>query len=131
MPGERRIDANLRALGFIAAITQLLKAKTVTSSATPTFDWTTAPVQQMTLSANVTAVTFTAPNVGTGEWALVVLKLTQNSSGNWTAAGWPSAIKWRGGSAPTITATGGETDIFVFLYDGTNYWELVRSQDLS
>lgn len=44
---------------------------------------------------------------------------------------WPALVKWAGGSAPTLTTTGGRVDAFSFLYDGTDLLELSRTLDLT
>jgi hypothetical protein len=36
---------------------------------------------------------------------------------------WPSAVKWAGGTAPTMTSTSGKIDTFSFLtHDGGTTW---------
>jgi hypothetical protein len=40
-----------------------------------------------------------------------------NTASNYTVT-WPT-VKWSGGAAPTMT-TGAKTDIYTFIYDGTD-----------
>jgi hypothetical protein len=58
--------------------------------------------------------TFTFSNMTAGQ--TIVVRLT-NDGNNWTVI-WPT-VKWAGGLAPTMT-TGAKTDIYTFLYDGTD-----------
>jgi hypothetical protein len=85
------------------------------SSTADTIDWSTGSIHKSTLTGNVT-YTFTAP---TGVSRLTLLIYTGGSAYTVT---WPAAVKWTGGTAPTITTTASKVDICTFLYDGTNYW---------
>lgn len=87
-------------------------------AATITFDMNTSNVHSVTLGANrILAVS----NVAVGQ--VFILRVVQDGGGSRTVT-WFSTIKWTGGSAPTLTTTGGKTDVFGFLctsagnYDG-------------
>ncbi len=64
-----------------------------------------------TLGANTT---FTFSNLAAGE--TIVVRLT-NTASNYTVT-WPT-VKWPGGSTPVMT-TGAKSDIYTFIYDGTD-----------
>lgn len=91
---------------------------TDTDGATITFDMSTSPVHQVTLTANrILALS----NVSVGQF--FILRLIQDGSGSHTVT-WFTTIKWAGGSAPTLTTTASKTDVLGFLctsagnYDG-------------
>lgn len=85
------------------------------SSTADTIDWGTGNYQKSTLTGNCT-YTFTAPS---GPARVTMLVYTGAGS---FAVTWPAAVKWTGGTAPTITTTASKVDIVTFLYDGTNFW---------
>lgn len=80
--------------------------------ATPTFDLSAGNIQYGTLNANVTAITLSNPYDG----QRILIGLTQNGTGSWTVAGWPSTIDWAGGSAPTQTPTALKRDNIALVY---------------
>lgn len=91
-------------------------------------NWATGSTQTIDISGaggNVTA-TFANPVVG-GRYTVVVLCKAATTFTFATAAG---VFKWAGGTAPTVTATTGKTDVFQLYFDGTNYLELSRSQNM-
>ena len=87
---------------------------------------------QVTLNANVTGITFSNPVTASGYSNAFTLALTQDGTGGRTVTGWPAAVKWPGGSAPTVTATANKTDLYSFVtYDGgTTWWGLIVAQNL-
>lgn len=90
-----------------------------------------APVSQITLTANITSLSFTGfPAAGrTGTHTIVFV---QGGAGGFTV-GWDAAVLWPGGSAPTITATAGAIDVLTFLTldVGTSVYGFVSGQDFS
>lgn len=86
------------------------------SSTALTIDWSAASAQKVTLNGNCT---FTFSNGVTG--GAYVLKLVQDATGSRTAT-WPAAVKWSGGTAPTLTTTAGQVDLINFYYDGTDWF---------
>lgn len=87
------------------------------SSGTIAIDWDDGNVQYFELTGTGRTVTFSHPNAG----ARYVLIIKQAAAGSKTITTWPT-IKWQGGSAPTLTATGNRYDIISLIYDGTNYY---------
>lgn len=76
---------------------------------------TAASILDLTLTGNC-VLTFPTPAAG-GQFTLL---LKQDATGSRTVT-WPSTVRWAGGTAPTLTATAGRTDVVTFLSDGT-YW---------
>jgi type II secretory pathway pseudopilin PulG len=89
---------------------------TLTWAATTAIDWSNGNTQKVTL-AGATTFTFANGQAG-GKYTLV---LVQDATGNRTVT-WPASVKWSGGTAPTLTTTGGKTDFIGFIYDGANYY---------
>lgn len=75
------------------------------------------------LILNSATCTFTFSNPKpSGTYCGFTLYLTQDSTGG-RLASWPTSVKWAGGTAPTLTTTGGQTDIFTFItVDGGTTW---------
>lgn len=80
-----------------------------------TIDLANGTVQILTLTGNCT---FTFPTATAGRSFILFLK--QDGTGSRTAT-WPAAVKWPGGTAPTITSTASKADKYVFSADGTNW----------
>ena len=100
----------------------------VTASASTTVN-TQFNVTELTMSASITTLTLSniqANNI-VHMWTIVTL-------GNGTAYSitWPAAVKWPGGTAPTITSTNAKRDIYQFVtYDGgTNIYAIIVGQNL-
>jgi len=66
----------------------------------------------VTLNADVTAVTFSHWPASPGDQRIAVY-VVQGASAR-TIAGWPAAVKWPGGTPPTLTAAAGAIDCLVF-----------------
>lgn len=88
-----------------------------------TISLTSGTVQNLTLTGNCT---FTFPTATAGKSFLLVLK--QDATGS-RAATWPAAVKWPGGTAPTITSTASKADLLAFTADGTNWYGRVLGQN--
>ena len=106
-------DASVNFGAFTAYFTETDNGNSGTAD---TIDWTLSNKQKSTLTGNCT-FTFTAPP---GPCNLI-LKLVQDATGSRTVT-WPAAVKWSGGTAPTLTTTASKIDIISFYYDGTNYY---------
>jgi hypothetical protein len=79
-----------------------------------------------TLSENVT-YTFSNP-AANGKVSAFTLKVIQDSSARTIT--WPGSVDWAAATAPTLTATSGGVDVFVFVtYDGgTTYYGFTAGQ---
>jgi hypothetical protein len=87
------------------------------SSTSFTADWSSNSAQLVTMTGNVTSVTFSNPQTG-GSYLLRIA----TGAGSFSITGWPVTVKWTGGTAPTITATASKVDLINFYYDGTSYY---------
>lgn len=82
-----------------------------------------------TLSENVT-YTFSNP-AASGKVSAFSLKVTQDSTARTIT--WPTSVDWAAATAPTLTATSGGVDVFVFVtYDGgTTYYGFTAGQAMA
>ena len=80
-------------------------------------DWANGNTQFLTLGNGANVITMATPQAG----ARYLIELKQPASGAAGTVTWPSGVKWSGGTAPTLTATNGQTDIITLYYNGTNY----------
>lgn len=94
----------------------------ITYASTVAVNWASGDVQAITLTGNWTPSAFS--NIRDG--ARYVLRIKQDGSGSKTIT-WPAIIKWAGGSAPVLTTTANKTDVFSFVSDGTNLFEVSRA----
>src|SRR5262249_7877239 len=93
-------------------------------------DWSQGNCAVATLSGNVTSLAFSNGKAG----VLYALVCVQDATGSrtWTSSG--ATIKWvntpylggTAGSIPTLTTAASKRDLFVFLYDGTNYVQIYQ-----
>jgi hypothetical protein len=86
------------------------KVATVTFSATPTFDLSTANNFTITLSGNITSQTVS--NWTAAEGTTVTIHYRQDNSGGHTTA-FPAGWRWSGGSVPSITTTANKAAIII------------------
>ena len=89
---------------------------TANTSTAYTINIANGTVQILTLTGNCT---FTFPTATAGKSFTLLLK--QDGTGSRTVT-WPAAVKWPGGTAPTITSTASKLDKYVFTSDGTNWY---------
>jgi hypothetical protein len=80
-------------------------------------DFNSGNVIQVQLVSGANTVTVSNPKSG-GRY---VLEVKQPASGAAGTVTWPSTFKWSAGTAPTLTATNGLTDVVVLVYNGTNF----------
>lgn len=88
-----------------------------------TIDLTNGSVQILTLTGNCV---YTFPTATAGRSFLLIQK--QDGTGSRTVT-WPAAVKWPGGTTPTITSTASRSDVFAFTADGTNWIGRVIGQN--
>lgn len=69
---------------------------------------------ELTMTGNVSAITLSNPLSG-GIYYFDV----KTGAGGFTLAGWPAAVLWSGGTAPTLTTTASKVDLIVLQYNGT------------
>jgi len=87
-------------------------------SGTVNIDWNEGNTQHITLTGDITTLTFSNGVVG----RRYTLILKQGGSGGYTVS-WPDTVRWSGGNAPTLTVTVGRTDYIGFIYNpvGSKY----------
>lgn len=90
------------------------------SSGTLTLDCSAGNVFAVSLNANIATLTFTnVPASGTA----FGLTLALTADGTARTVTWGAAVKWPGGTAPTLTSTNGKVDVFVLTtWDGGTTW---------
>ena len=91
------------------------------STTSLTLDLSTANIFRLTMSSNVTSLTFSNPPAS-GTAFSFMLYCQQDATGSRTIS-WPASVKWPNGSTPTMTTTANKIDIFNFftLDGGTSY----------
>lgn len=103
-------------------ITGLIEVKTAPtiSSGTLTLNCSLGNVFHVSLNAAIT--TLTISNIPTTGNAFGIT-LAFTADGTARAVTWPAAVKWSGGTAPTLTSTSAKVDIFVLTtWDGGTTW---------
>jgi len=68
-----------------------------------------------------------------GGYTEIIIRFTQDGTGDWTITGWPLNVKWPGGTVPVITTTAstGRSIVALKTFDGGTSWEGDFSQDYS
>jgi hypothetical protein len=109
--------------GSVLSVTgqiQSVMASTVTQAAdAATIDLNNGNSQWLDLQGATGAVTLTLSNPTSGTSYLI--KIQQSTTSPQTVT-WPVAVKWPGGTAPTISTGADAIDTVVLFYDGTNYY---------
>lgn len=91
------------------------------SGTAATLNQSSGGVQALTLTGNCT-LTLSPATGAAGVTAAMTIILTQDSTGSRTVT-WPTGTIFTAGSAPTLSTTAGESDIFVaFLLAGSSNW---------
>jgi hypothetical protein len=104
--------------------THNFNATTLTSGTSIAWDLAGNQVARLSLNTNGTV---SDPSNKT-DGATYILSVTQGTGTNTLA--WNASFKWPGGTAPTLTAGSGKTDIFTFISNGTSLFG-VASQNYS
>lgn len=108
--GQQVRDPELRSLRETAGSYTL-------SAGTLTLDLATGVNFAVLLDQDVTSVAFA--NAPAGAWVPVTIELAQDATGGRTVGGWPAAVKWPGGTVPTITAAADAVDVLTgYTRDG-------------
>ncbi len=123
-------DADVTIAGLEAAQeftkTQNFNATTLTDAASIGWD---ASVNQVT-SVTITAARTMAAPTNMVDGAVYVITVIQDGTGGY-AMSWNTVFKFAGATAPVVTATANARDTFVFISDGTNMYEIGRSQNIA
>jgi len=104
------------------------KATPTISAGALTLDLSTATLFYVSLNANVTSFTFSNPPASPKSFSFTLQFV---ADGTLRAVTWPIAVRWPGGSAPTLTSTANKVDTFTFVtHDGgTNWFGFVSGQN--
>lgn len=113
---------------------QVVKTNTNPSSSSGaiTFDAANGNYFNTTLTENITSITLSNP-AASGLVTEIYIEFLQDATGSRTVSGWPAAVKWAGGSAPTITTTAstGRDVIRLTTRDGGTTWLGTYEQNFS
>ncbi len=125
--GEQNLADNLLTRPYIKDYAEVLTAPTISAGAL-TLNLETGNVFNVALNAAITTLTISNPPA-TGRAGSFTLVLT--ADGTARAVTWGAAVKWAGGTAPTLTSTTGKKDIIVMttLDAGTSYFAVVAGQN--
>ena len=117
--GTQNLGGNLITQPKLQAYRETSTAPTI-SSGTLTLDLSGSNFFAVSLNAAIT--TLTISNTPSSSAASFTLELT--ADGTARAVTWGAAIKWSGGTAPTLTSTSGKKDVFAFYSnDGGTTWQ--------
>jgi hypothetical protein len=115
----QNLGGNLLTQPKLQAYRETSTAPTI-SSGTLTLDLSGSNFFAVSLNAAIT--TLTISNTPASSAASFTLELT--ADGTARAVTWGAAIKWSGGTAPTLTSTSGKKDVFAFYSnDGGTTWQ--------
>lgn len=112
--------------GEVTVVRSRRTRQTVAAAASTTIDRANGEVCVLTLGTNITTLTLAGFTSGYGQ----NIHLRIAYSGAFTIA-WPAAVKWAGGTAPTLTGVSGKSDhIMLFSEDGgTTIYGFVMGQN--
>jgi hypothetical protein len=98
------------------------------SAGTLTLNIENGNVFRVSRNANISTVTISNP-AATGNASSFTLIFDANGT-SYTIT-WPAAVKWPGGTAPTITTTASRSDVFVFYTNnaGTTWYAMTAAQN--
>ena len=92
-------------------------------------DCNAANVFAVSLNANITTLSFTNVPTSGNAFGLTLLLTADGTARTIT---WGSAVKWAGGTAPTLTSTNAKVDVYVLVtHDGgANWYAFTSGQNL-
>jgi hypothetical protein len=85
-------------------------------SANITLDLNSGNYQRMRFTGTPLTITLSNPKAG----SIYVVEIIQDGTGNRSYT-WATTIKWLNGATPSPTLTPDKTDVYSFLYNGTDY----------
>ncbi len=89
----------------------------ITCADTVTIDFSLGATAYMVLDRATTAITLSNGYNG----KVYRIRLTQDNGGS-RAATWSTTVKWKGGSAPTLTSTGNKSDWITLIKSGNDWY---------
>jgi len=99
------------------------------SAGTLTLDLNTGALAfRVTRNANISTLTISNPPISGASYSFTLIFDANGTSYTIT---WPAAVKWPGGTAPTITTTASRSDMFVFYTNngGTTWYAMTAAQN--
>ena len=125
--GSQNLQDNELIRAKIRDYSETVSSPTI-SSGTLVLNLETSNIFTVSLNAAITTLTISNPPAS-GSGGSFTLIFT--ADGTARAVTWPAAIKWAGGTAPTITSTSGKVDSFAFFTSngGTNWIGFVGGQN--
>jgi len=81
----------------------------------------------LTLNADVTS--FTISNLTAGKVNSFTIVTIPNGSVYTITWSFGTSVKWPSGTAPTLTTTNGNYDVFSFIYDGARWYGFIGGQN--
>lgn len=109
------ITLNGRTVALGDSINLCLGSNTTVNSSTTSLSLASSDIFSLTMNTSTT-LTFANPRLGT-----YIFRITQDATGGRTIT-WPANVKWSGGITPTLTTTGGKTDVITLIYDNVNFY---------
>ena len=127
-PTERLEIAQTGQATFRNGLNETKTAPSISTN-TLTLNCANGNVFSVSLNANITTLSFT--NIPSSSTAFA-LTLALTANGTAYTITWPAAVKWPGGTAPTLTSTNGKVDTFILTtWDaGTTWYAFVAGQNL-
>lgn len=96
---------------LLGSLSMAAGQQSITCADSTTVDWSAGSTAYMTFDRDSVALT-----LSNGVAGQVYRFLVKQSSGGSDVFTYATTIKWRGGSAPTLTTAGNSVDIFTFVY---------------
>lgn len=103
--------------GSLVMPTKLDVLASQSTSGALTINLSTATIHRITLTGNVTSLSFSNPPASSGPYCVTVVYV-QDGTGSRTVT--HTSVKWAGGAAPTLTTTAAGIDVITYIFDGTN-----------
>lgn len=112
--------SSFQSAGSIITALKETKVVPIISSGVLRINCALGNVFHASLNASITSIVFSSIPV-TGIAYGITLAFTMDGTAR--AVTWPAAVKWAGGTAPTLTSTNAKVDIFVLTtWDGGTTW---------
>ena len=125
-PNTKALTASDIADDLITSAKLNYSEATLTDQATVTWDASTQDVCKLTLGGNRTLAAPT--NNTTGQFISILV--IQDGTGSRTLT-WNAVFEFASDTAPPLTTTASKGDVFVFRYNGSNWLEVGRNQNLT
>ena len=100
---------------------------TLTDGSTVAWEVSASPIAKLTLGGNRT---LSAPTNAVGSGQYISLLVIQDGTGSRTLT-WNAAYEFTADTAPTLTTTASQGDLFTFRYNGSKWLEVGRNLNLT